>query len=160
MKRWISITLICLLALSILAGCSKSPTVLGNARWDMTKDQLIAAEGEDHIVAGASDQVLNWMQTKELTVFGDRTVSVGYVFSTEGKLNAITVQIFLNEGESMAEAVKSTRAEMEKTYGPAEGEDTTCHWHLEEGTIAFTPVRGATGFFVANFSRATAEHHH
>ncbi len=159
MKKIIS-ALLCILCLCALAGCNaKSDKVLHNARWDMTKQELIEAEGKENIINGATDTVLNWMHTKDLTVFGDRMVSVGYIF-VEDQLKSITVQIFANDGESLADAMSATRAEMEKTYGTAHGDDATAHWHTDNGSIAFSKLEGTEKFFVANFSPALQEHEH
>lgn len=155
-KRIICILLAVMLCL--VSGCNTGDRVLHKAKWDMTKAELTAAEGEKNIIKGESEQVLNWMQTKELTVFGDRTVSVGYVFSADDRLTNITVQIFLNEGESLVEGMKATRAAMDKVYGASEGEDATAHWHLKRGTVSLSTIKGADTFFLANFS--SAEHHH
>lgn len=158
MKKLICCVLICLTLLS-LAGCGKKNTVLGNVSWDMTKEEVTAAVGKDKIQEGASDIVLNWMNTKELTVFGDRTVSVGYVF-TEDKLTSITVQIFLAEGEDLEAGLKNTRASMEKEYGTSHGDDAAAHWHTEQGSIALSTLDGVDNFFVANFSSAVSQHNH
>ena len=159
MKKIISTLLLSLICLSLVTGCSKESGILGHAKWEMTKQELIAAEGKENIVEGSSDKVLNWLNTEELTVFGDRKVSVGYVF-TDDKLSSITVQIFLNEGETLADGMKATRTSMEKTYGESEGEDSSCHWHHEQGTIALSTLEGAETFFVATFSPSVANHSH
>lgn len=160
MKKILSVLLIALLCLSMAVGCAAQKGILGKARWDMTKEELIKAEGEEHIVTGASENVLNWEKNNEFKEFGDHTVRIGYVFSSENKLSSITVQVLANEGETVAEAMKSTRAAMEEAYGKSEGSDTNCHWHLEDGTITLTPLKGANTCFIVNFSRATAEHQH
>lgn len=156
--RKLCIWILCLpFCLMLVAGCAPKEGILHYATWDMTKEELIAAEGEENIVEGASDRVLNWMNTDQLTVFGERTVSVGYVF-TEDKLSGITVQIFLKDGETLADGMKATRAAMDKVYGESTGEDNDAHWHHEMGTIVLQTVEGTENFFVANFSPETHSH--
>ncbi len=157
MKRRITLLTCLLLCVVLLAACGAPKGILRHARWEMTKEELIAAEGEENIVKGASDRVLNWMRTKELTEFGDHTVSVGYVF-TEEKLSGITVQVLLNEGESLADGLKATRAAMDKVYGESTGEDNGAHWHHKMGTIQMNTVTGTEKFFVVNFSPETHSH--
>ena len=160
MKRLIA-GLLCLICLFAVAGCAAKPTALHNVSWDMTQEEVIAAEGEKNIVAGSTDRVLNWMLTDELAdIFGERTVSVGYVFSEdEGKLISITVQIFINDGETIADAMTATRAVMDKVYGESTGDDSGAHWHGETSAIALQAVEGAQTFFVALYSPISAHSH-
>ncbi|MBR5782974.1 MAG: hypothetical protein IKY33_01970 [Clostridia bacterium] len=157
MKRLISV-LLCVVLLFCAAGCSKTDSVLAGTKWDMSKQQVKAIVGEDKVQDGASENVINWMLTKELSdVFGERTVSVAFVF-TEDKMSSITVQIFTGDGETIETAMSATKTAMEKVYGPADEGDSV-HWHGETAAISLRTIDGTKSFFIASFSPMTAHSH-
>ena len=158
MKKLTCIAL-CLILLCSMAACnSADKSVLAGTEWDMTRAEVVEKIGDEKVQEGSTENVLNWMLTKDLAdVFGDRTVSVAFVF-TEDKMSSITVQIFTNEGESVEDGMKATRAAMEKVYGAASGEEEA-HWHGEKSAIALRSVKGTSTFFVAVFTPISAHSH-
>lgn len=160
MKKYAS--LICLmLCITLLAGCAAANSNLpGKVQWKMTVAEVKETIGEDKLVESSSAGILNQMLTKDyVDLYGDRTVSLAYVFNSEDSLSSITVQIFANDGEKIDDAIKSTRAVMETTYGTAEGEDASAHWHTKESVLSIQKVEGATGFFIVVYQPIEAHSH-
>ena len=148
--------LICiLLAFSLLlcASCSSAKSDLpGNVIWDMTQTQVTQAVGEQRITQGSSEGILNWLQTEELKdIYGGHTVSVAYIFVSDA-LRSITVQILVNEGESIQDAKVATRTVMENTFGNATEADGAVQWQTDTTTVKMLDVEGAEGFFVVTYS--------
>lgn len=173
MKKMISVFCIALLILS-LAACSKKEvngptpaptpeqkeTFLHHAAWNMTKNQLTEAVGKDKLQQGSTETILNWMLTKELSyIYGERKVSVAYLFNNEDALTSITVQAHCNEGESVAEAMASTRKAMDKYYGKSSGEDKNAHWHTEDAVISLMELTGAKSSFIIQYASAEGHSH-
>ena len=160
MKKYAS--LICLLlCITLLAGCAASKGNLpGNVEWKMTAAEVKETVGEDKLVESSSAGILNQMLTKDYAaLYGERTVSLAYVFNSEDSLSSIIVQIFANDGESIDDAIKSTRAVMEATYGAAEGEDASAHWHTKQSVLSLQKVEGASGFFIVVYQPIEAHSH-
>lgn len=148
--------LICILltfSLLLCASCSTAKSDLpGNVSWDMSSDEVRQTVGEERITDGSSAEVLNWLQTKELTdIYGDRTVSVAYIF-VDNALRSITVQVLVNEGETIQQAKDATCAAMENSLGSATEADKTIQWQSDTATVKLMDVEGAESFFVIAYS--------
>ncbi len=159
MKKYVS--LICLiLCIALLAGCAGSSNMPGKVKWEMSADKVTETIGADKLQKSSSGDILNQMLTKDyVDLYGDRTVSLAYVFNSEDKLSSITVQIFANDGEAIEDAMTNTRAVMEKTYGAGDGEGPAVHWHTKDAAIGMQTVEGATSFFVVVYQPITAHSH-
>lgn len=160
MKKYAS--LICLmLCIALLAGCAGNGGNLpGNVKWEMSAAEVKSTVGEDKLVESTTSGILNQMLTKDYVhLYGERTVSLAYVFNTEDQLSSITVQLFTNDGESIADAIQATRAVMEGVYGAADGEGNAAHWHTEHSVISMQTVEGAESFFIVLYQPITAHSH-
>ena len=157
-----SIALIALiLCIALLAGCAGANSKMpGKVEWKMSAEQVKETVGDDKLKESTSAGILNQMLTKDYVhLYGDRTVSLAYVFNTEDQLSSITVQLFANDSESIADAMKSTRAVMESVYGAAEGEDSAAHWHTAQSVISMQTVEGAESFFIVLYQPIESHSH-
>lgn len=149
-----------ILCVTLLAGCAPKSNMPGKVSWEMTAEQVTQTVGKDKVQQGSSESILNQMLTKDYAdLYGDRTVSLAYVFSKEDKLSSITVQVFANESESIEEAMKNTRTVMEKTYGKGSVADSETHWHTKESAIGMQKIEGTADFFVVIYQPITAHSH-
>ena len=150
-KKWICFLLT--FSLLLCASCSSAKSNLpGNVSWDMTQAQVTQVVGEQRITQGSSQRILNWLQTEELKdTYCGHTVSVAYIFISDA-LRSITVQILVNEGESMQDAKAATRTVMENTFGNATETDGAVQWQTDNVTVKMLDVEGAEGFFVVTYS--------
>ncbi len=135
-------------------------TFLHHAQWNMSREALREAVGSDKIENGSEETILNWMLTDELSyIFGERRVSVAYLFSKEDKLTSITVQAHCNEGETVEKAMAATRKAMDSYYGASEGEDKNAHWHTEDAVISIVELQGAKASFIIQYASAEGHNH-
>lgn len=162
MKKKLTCCLIFILCLFLLCSCNNNQkaTCLGNAVWGMTPDEVKASE-DGKIVNGPSDNVLNWVQTDELKLFGERTVTVAYLF-TDNKLSSITVLCFSKENEPLADAMASTRAAISAEYGEGTANENKTSWKNDISAVSLEPLEGSDSSYVVLMSpvdsSASADH--
>ena len=159
MKKYVS--LICLaLCIVLLAGCAGTTAMPGQVKWEMSAEEVKSTVGADKLQESTTGGILNQMLTKDyVDLYGDRTVSLAYVFNKEDKLSSITVQIFTNDGETIEDAMKNVRTVMEGAYGAGDGEGSAVHWHTKDAAIGMQSVEGATSFFVVVYQPISAHSH-